>query len=132
MEAAVAVFLLWANPLKDSLMLETSIWIFLQQYQQNFFGWVRYLCLLGVCDQVRKPWPCCFQVPLVTPVDAPSGVLFICFTFWKKTKVFFSVNTPCYVPAYFYLCIINLSFVQPFHKCWDFHFMCKLRFFIYF
>ena len=55
MEAAVAVFLLWVNPLKDSVMLETSIWILLQQYQQKFFGWVRYLFLLGVRDQVHNP-----------------------------------------------------------------------------
>ena len=60
-----------------------------------------------------------------------SGVLFIYSTFWKKTKIFFSVNTPGYVPTYFYLCIIHLCFVQPFYKCWDFHFMCEdlLRFF---
>ena len=55
MEAAVVVFLLRVNPLKDSVMLETSIWILLQQYQQKFFGWVRYLFLLGVRDQVHNP-----------------------------------------------------------------------------
>ena len=110
MEAAVAVFLLWVNPLKDSVMLETSIWILLQQYQQKFL-----LLSSSIGD---SSW-------------CAVWFLFIYSTFWKKTKIFFSVNTPGYVPTYFYLCIIHLCFVQPFYKCWDFHFMCEdlLRFF---
>ena len=82
-----------------------------------------------------QPWPCCFEVSSVTTVNALSCHFVYLFYVLEKDKSIFSVNTPGYVPRYLYLCIVHLSFVQPFYKyflqslnsC-----LCKQRFFIYF
>ena len=89
MEAAVAVFLLRVNPLKDSVMLETSIWILLQQYQQKFFGWVRYLFLLGVRDQVHNPGLVAFKFHRWLQLMRRLVFVYLFYVLKKDKNIFF-------------------------------------------
>ena len=131
----VVVFFLSANPVKDTVMFRTSVELSHNNIRKfSSVGYVTHVCL-GVHVQVHMSRYTILALFFWSFIGDSSWctIWWFYFTLWKKTKTFFSVNTPGYFPTYLHLCIIHLPFVQPFYILFRFslYVPCKLRFLIY-